>query len=374
MTDQSIVTSEFDFDAHRESAVSQFKNIRPTYEQLAEVARRILKETLNVAGVRYHSIEARAKSIDSFGNKAAKPSELDPTKPKYLEPLKQISDLAAIRVITFLPRTVGVVCQKIEREFTVLEKIDKAAELIDEGRFGYQSIHFLVKMNPNRTNLPEYQSYRDLIFEIQVRTILQHAWAEMEHDIQYKSTTVIPASIRRKFIALAGLLEMADREFQALQEEDESLRQQARTSVKLGELADVEITPDALKSYLDQKLGPDGRMSTWSYHFTAKLLREFGFETLSQVDECITGYDDEQVSRVLWGKRQGQLTRFENTLLAAMSDVFIAKHPWCKHEDFNWPQYFQKKLEILRDASIAIGTYDPCKHKAKQPQKSCDST
>lgn len=227
----------------------------------------------------------------------------------------------------------------------------------------------------HRTQPPEYQSYKDLTFEIQVRTILQHAWAEMEHDIEYKSAAVIPASIRRKFIALAGLLEIADREFQALQEEDERLRQQARKSVQLVELTHVEITPDALKSYLDQKLGPDGRMTTWSsYNFTANLLRQLGFETLSQVDECIAGYDDDQVSRALWGMRQGQLNRFEDTQLAAMSDIFIARHWWCKPGNPYWPKLFKERLERLKDASIEIGTYDPCRHKAERPQRSCDST
>jgi len=54
-----------------------------------------------------------------------------------------------------------------------------------------------------------------------VRTVLQHAWAEMEHDIQYKSPNAIPTLIKRRFIALAGLLEIADREFQTLQDENE---------------------------------------------------------------------------------------------------------------------------------------------------------
>ena len=234
------------------------------------------------------------------------------------------------------------VCRHIEREFTVSERTDKAAELMDEGKFGYQSIHFIVEMHPNRIRLPEYQRYRALVFEIQVRTILQHSWAEMEHDIQYKSTAVIPTAIRRRFIALAGLLEIADREFQALQDEDEVLRQQARASVQVGELDAVEITPDALKSYLDRKLGADGRMTDWSYNYTARLLRQFGFETLSQVDDCISGYNDDRISRAVWRSRQGQLSRFEDTLLAAMGEHFVSRHPWAQEDA--WVERFGKRL------------------------------
>src|SRR5439155_21881248 len=105
------------------------------------------------------------------------------------------------------------------------------------------------------------------------------------------------------FAPLAGLLATAAREFQSLLDEDEELRQLARVSVQTGELATVEITPDALKSYLDRKLGSDGRMTQWSYEFTAQMLRKLGFETLSQLDDCISGYDDDKVSRLIYGAR-----------------------------------------------------------------------
>jgi ppGpp synthetase/RelA/SpoT-type nucleotidyltranferase len=364
MNTEAPSSNEFDFQAHAEAAVGRFRTLRPNYELLADVAKRVLGDTLGVAGIRFHSIEARAKSLESFGKKAAKPSEVDPSKPKYQDPVREIVDLAGIRVITFLPRTVDQVCAHVQREFTVLERTDKAEELLDEGKLGYQSIHFLVQMHPNRTRLAEYQRYKDLTFEIQVRTLLQHAWAEMEHDIQYKSAAVIPAIIRRKFIALAGLLEIADREFQTLQDEDERLRQQARESVQTGDLKTVEITPDSLKSYLDHKLGFDGRMTQWSYEFTAKMLRGLGFETLSQLDQCISDYDHDRVSRAVWGARQGQLSRFEDTLLASMGEHFVTRHPWAR--DREWADRFRERLDRLVKAGIKIGGYDPSANRGPQ--------
>lgn len=232
MADESEVASKFDFSAHRESAVAKYKEIRPLYQDFAEKAKSILAYILGAADIKYPSIEARAKDVNKFGDKASKSSELDSTKPKYPNPLEDITDMAGVRVITFLPQTVEDVCSLIDREFIVLERVDKAEKLINEGKFGYQSIHFLVKMLPDRTELPEYRRYKDLILEIQVRTILQHAWAEMEHDIQYKSTMEIPALFQRRFIALAGLLEIADREFQMLQDENERIRHQKETKIK----------------------------------------------------------------------------------------------------------------------------------------------
>jgi putative GTP pyrophosphokinase len=187
--------------------------------------------------------------------------------------------------------------------------------------------------------------------------LLQHAWAEMEHDIQYKSATVIPTAIRRKFISLAGMLEIADREFQGIQDEDERLTQRARASVRVGDLAEVEITPDSLKAYLDSKMGTDGRMQQWAYNFTAEILRKVGFETLSQLDECIRDYDDDRVSRAIWGYRQGQLSRFEDVLLASMGEIFAARHPLSSEEW--WGERWRGRLERLARAGIAVGSFDP---------------
>jgi putative GTP pyrophosphokinase len=285
------------------------------------------------------------------------PSESDPEAPRYPDPLSQITDLAAVRVITFFTRTVSQVDEAIRREFDVVERVDKAASLWREGRLGYQSVHYLVRLGPNRLSLGEYQHYRDLIVEIQVRTVMQHAWAEIEHDIQYKAIETIPDQIRRRFVSLAGLLEIADREFQAIQDDDERLRNSARESVNRGELQQVEITGDALRAYLDKKLGPDGRMVPWSYEFTARILRQLGFSSLDQVDECIAGYDDDRVSRVAFGARQGQLTRFECMLLAGMGDHYLSRHPW-RNESW-WPLAWNRRLQDLIKAGIRIKNYDP---------------
>lgn len=347
----------FDFDLHREESVVKFREVRRLYEDLAETIGRVLKDTLSAASVSTHSIQARAKTIDSFADKASKPSSANPLEPKYNDPLKEITDLSAARIITYLPGTIKDVCNSIETEFSVLEKIDKADELMDEGKFGYHSVHYLVTLPQDRTRLSEYRRFSGIIFEIQVRTILQHAWAEMEHDIQYKSASVIPAIIRRRFIALAGMLEIADREFQALQEEDHALRVKARNSVESGHLSGIEITPDALKTYLDRKLGRDARQTEVSYEICAEYLNQLGFTSLQQLDNCLNTYNDDTVSRALWGSRQGQITRFESVLLASMGDVYVNRHPWSKDE--YWKKSFPEWLQLIKDAEIVTGTYDP---------------
>jgi len=72
--------------------------------------------------------------------------------------------------------------------------------------------------------LSEYALFDKMKCEIQVRTILQHAWAEIEHDLVYKSPADIPFRVRRRFASLAGLLEIADREFESLRQDEMAVR------------------------------------------------------------------------------------------------------------------------------------------------------
>lgn len=347
----------FDFEAHRLRATADFQKVEPLYKEFAEVLRNLLLEAFKANHIQVHSIEARAKAVDSFGRKAFAPSEEDPSKPKYPNPLADMTDLAGARVITFFPRTLQDVDGVIRKEFDVTEKSDRAQVLIKEERFGYASVHYLVRLKDNRTSLLEYRRFTGLVAEIQVRTILQHAWAEIEHDIQYKSADTIPNDIRRRFMSLAGMLEIADREFQAIQDDDERLRLLARKSVQEGRLDEVEITPDALRTYLDKKLGPDGRMTEFSYEFTARLLRTLRFNDFQQIDECIGTYDDDHLSRVVWGTRQGQITRFEFMLLASIGNNYAKFHLWRDQEWF--VKSCADKLAKFREAGIPPGSYLP---------------
>ena len=88
------------------------------------------------------------------------------------------------------------------------------------GRFGYASRHLLVSVDASRTVPAAYESLRRRSASVQIRTVLQHAWAEFEHDIRYKGT--VPEEhahdLDRRFTLAAGLIELADREFSAIRD------------------------------------------------------------------------------------------------------------------------------------------------------------
>src|SRR2546425_9994892 len=104
----------FDFEQHRLRAVEDYRRIKGIYERFSDVVRHVLHASLTAQNVTYHEIEARAKDLDSFSKKVAKPSESDPREPKYPHPLEQITDLAGARIITFFPKTLSAVDQCIK--------------------------------------------------------------------------------------------------------------------------------------------------------------------------------------------------------------------------------------------------------------------
>lgn len=347
----------FDFSAHEKVSVAEYLKRHDFYGDLATVVSRIIEECLNRREIKVHSVQHRAKDPSSFGRKASIPSETDSNSPKYPRPLEQITDLAGVRVIAHFPATLSAIDQLLNDEFEIIERSDKSEELLEEERFGYQSVHYLVRIKHERSHLAEYNRFAASIAEVQVRTILQHAWAEIEHDIQYKSANAIPAEIRRRFMALAGMLEIADREFQEIQDANKELEAKAIRSVRKDELLGVEITPQSLKAFLEKRLGPDGRISDWNYDWTVRLLKRLGFRDLLQIERAVSRFNDDQLSNLAWGARQGQIARFELMLLAALGERYLERHPW---RGQSWiDERNQEFLKRFKASGIPVGEFDP---------------
>jgi ppGpp synthetase/RelA/SpoT-type nucleotidyltranferase len=347
----------FDPVAHGERAAAAYRERRGLYLDFARCIRTLLEEALRGSDVRTQSVEARAKTIDSFSRKAGLPHPLDPTRPKYENPVSDITDMAGVRVVTFLPTAVAQVGAAVEAQFEVVEQDDKFERLTQEERFGYTSVHYLVRLKDDRTSLLEYRRYAALVGEIQVRTILQHAWAEIEHDIEYKGAEAVASSVRRRFMAVAGMLEIVDREFQTIQDEVRLRRRVATESVVKGRLDRAALTSESVRAYLDHRLGADRRVSESSYKAWVGVLRELGFTSVQQVDDCIADLDDIAISRDIWGSKQSQLYRFEGLLLAGMGEYYIEHHP--SRELDHFVELRWRWLNRLKENGGPVRSYRP---------------
>lgn len=194
--------------------VRRFREVRSDYEALADCLLRVLQDFSGRSGILL-IVQARAKDVASFAEKIQRPGK------HYSEPLRQLSDLCGGRVIAHTLADVEAVCRFIEQRFEVLpEESDNAQDRLKDIEFGYLSRHFEARFKPG--GFPESIVPADLValgckFEIQVRTILQHAWADIAHEASYKLSFKLPRRWARELARLAAVLEAADVAFDRLQ-------------------------------------------------------------------------------------------------------------------------------------------------------------
>jgi len=195
------------------SILNAYDSDYPELVKYTDCAVDLLGRLIDQNGIQIHSITGRVKEKNSL---KAKINRTD----KAYSQLEEVTDISGIRIITFLPSEVDLIAKLVEGEFDVDEanSIDKR-QIIEPDRFGYVSVHYVVSISKERLKLPEYNRYAGKKCEIQIRSILQHAWAEIEHDLGYKSTIEVPKEIKRRFFRLAGLLELADDEFTKINED-----------------------------------------------------------------------------------------------------------------------------------------------------------
>ena len=88
------------------------------------------------------------------------------------------------------------------------------------------------------------------------------------------------------------------------------------------------------------------------------MLRKLGFTNFQQIDKCIVDYNDDYISRLLIGARQGQVVRFE-LLLAGMGDYYIKAHRW--FNELWWVQRHKKYIDVLKAKVVKVDEYSPLK-------------
>ena len=271
-----------------DKATSWYEQNQLLYGSLAKKVAEILKENIEEENIQYQGITHRGKSLESFTAKAK--------EEKYTDPVDQIKDMAGIRVITYLETDVSKIAEIVERLFDIdLSNSLDQSKLLGSDRLGYRSVHYVAKFDKNRCKLPEYKRYEGLPFEIQIRSLLQHAWAEIEHDRNYKFSGKLPTELERRFYLVAGALEMADREFVAIAAEIDKYKTEVKQDLMKGDL-DIEITTASLIEYLSSKFSrlakriPEERRYSIDGSLAKTIIEElelFGISTLDQLDKVI---------------------------------------------------------------------------------------
>lgn len=276
--------------------LTQYRKLMPVYEKMAEVIPEKLKDFFAEAGIIVAAVEHRVKTGSSIEGKLQLKGD------KY-QSIHDITDVVGIRVISFYNDDVDKIASVLERLFEIdwENTIDKRkAHEIDS--FGYLSLHYICRIPKSVYNNPEQPEVNQIRFEVQIRTVLQHAWANMNHDIGYKYKMDIPKVYMRNLSRLAGMLELVDDEFSRIRQEITDYRRQVQKLVASGNLDEVPLDGDSFKSYL--QIGPfDTLMRQIASINQAEiqpvdlsnflpLFKTMEFKTLGDIDKLVKDYSD----------------------------------------------------------------------------------
>jgi ppGpp synthetase/RelA/SpoT-type nucleotidyltranferase len=213
-------------DSDRQWACEQIEGytaVYPRYACCAQLLQQILEKAVK-KDAPLAILQTRPKAIPSFAEKAIRKKKAG----RYSHPLMCMTDLCGGRVITQTLVEVRAVCEFIENHFIIdAENSVDVSQRLKPSEFGYRSVHYIVQFKrgifPTKeipVEIPE-ELYPDesnpMKAEIQVRTLLEHAWAGFTHDRVYKSAFTIPSKWERELAVLAGMLEQADRSFERVQ-------------------------------------------------------------------------------------------------------------------------------------------------------------
>ncbi len=197
--------------------VAEYEKQRPHYETYAKK----LKDILRLAAAELSPlaiIQTREKSIASFAEKAVR------KKDKYADPVYQLTDLCGGRVIAHTRSEVDAFCDFLKHNFDIdWDNSLDTSQRLSPTEFGYRSIHYIVELRRDKAeagaygvDIPEELFGRKA--EVQVRTLVEHAYADFGHDLSYKGAFEIPTAWKRELACVAAALEEVDQTFSRIED------------------------------------------------------------------------------------------------------------------------------------------------------------
>ncbi|GAA1900340.1 GTP pyrophosphokinase [Williamsia serinedens] len=267
------------------------------FQDVTERMERAVSARLTESYIAVHAVQSRTKEPDSAAGKFARLD--DDGEPVFTDPLREVTDLVGVRVITYLTSDIERVEQALTSAFEVRHRVDRTSVTQSAGTFGYAGTHLILRADD------------ELHFEVQIRTVLQHAWAEIEHGIRYKGSRTTPsAPIDRAFTLAAGLIELADAQFAEVDTLHKKEVEEARATeeIEIGTLQEVltKALPDIKPARAD------------AYEWLVTLLDANGIEVREDLDDFLAEADVDAVVAAMD-------YRFEPTHVRLVDDLLLAR-------------------------------------------------
>jgi putative GTP pyrophosphokinase len=148
---------------------------------------------------RIDKITVRPKSPDSFLLKAVK---VENDRPKYDDPINQVQDQIGARIVCYFNDDVEPLAAAAAKYFRPIEIKNHIPET--ENAFGYIGKHFIFLMPTDfNVEIPR-PDLLPPVFEFQIKTLYQHAWAQADHDIAYKAKQELTPEQKRRIAFTAA--------------------------------------------------------------------------------------------------------------------------------------------------------------------------
>jgi ppGpp synthetase/RelA/SpoT-type nucleotidyltranferase len=216
---------------------------RTQFAQLIDEVTFLLSQKLSEANVEVAHIVGRQKSAESAVDKLYRKS--------YTHPITQITDVAGVRVVHLFPRDVSAIGQALHGCFAVVEHVPRIPANSDQ--FGYSAQHYVVRLKETMSG-QRGRILKDLVCEVQVRTVLEDAWALMNHHLRYKREDALPLKMKRQLNALAAVMENSDQQFETIANNRAAyLKRLNNPRTKLRSLFADEANADTIAAYLRKK-------------------------------------------------------------------------------------------------------------------------
>lgn len=276
-------------DKHCQIILEEYREALPELQKIHDAALEAVKRLLSDNNMYITALESRVKTEKSLTGK------LEFKGHKYAT-LADITDLVGIRLVSFYTSEVDRLSALVEQAFEIdwPNSVDKRRTL-EADRFGYMSVHYVCRLAD-----PDLKDFR---FEIQIRTALQHVWATAYHDTGYKTNIEIPREYIRSLNRLAGLLELADQEFDNIIGDITEYRRRVQALISDGNFDDLEINGDTFGNYLAikpfasllERIASINKAQIQSADFS-RFLQVFpmlGFSTLGDLEKLKKDYADD---------------------------------------------------------------------------------
>ncbi len=278
------------------------------YEEFAARIRNLIQDLVELEGVEFYAIEGWAET----------PAELLRVLSNLEEKDLADVDLVRVRVLLRFPEDVLKIEKVVKSEFEIdTSRSIPSSDLEDPFRFGYPAVVYVLALSSSRSNLREWAKYKTLSFRLELRTLLQEAWATIFPRVNQTVGSISEKKLTRELVLLSSLLEKADEGFLNLRKvlKDEALLvppEQSGTNK-------TEESVEAERLFTDEELykffrDDDSLLARWnsvaleagfpgfipsagylreSFSHLCNIFRVSGIDTLSEVKKFIADMETE---------------------------------------------------------------------------------